>query len=128
FLPPHNHPSAAVCTLGFEGVVQLRNFEIVGEAPCVGIRTESAFQFELGFDEESVRKTYIVSGVKPASEAFKSGIRNGQKITRVSVSWNDTSKPVKLTIRAADGDHTYEYYPRGGLREIQQYYIQTDCS
>jgi len=32
-LPPHNHPNAAVCTLGFEGVVQLRNFEIVGEAP-----------------------------------------------------------------------------------------------
>ncbi len=32
-LPPHNHPNASVCTLGFEGEVQLRNFEIVGEAP-----------------------------------------------------------------------------------------------
>ena len=33
FLPPHNHPNASVCTLGFEGEVRLRNFEIVGEVP-----------------------------------------------------------------------------------------------
>ena len=32
-LPAHNHPNASVCTLGFEGEVRLRNFEIVGEAP-----------------------------------------------------------------------------------------------
>jgi len=32
-LPPHNHPNASVCTLGFEGEVRLRNFEIAGEAP-----------------------------------------------------------------------------------------------
>ncbi len=31
--PAHNHPNASVCTLGFEGEVRLRNFEIVGEAP-----------------------------------------------------------------------------------------------
>ena len=33
FLPPHNHPNASVCTVGYEGEVRLRNFEIVGEAP-----------------------------------------------------------------------------------------------
>src|SRR5262249_40783414 len=33
FLPPHNHPNASVCTVGFEGEVLLRNFEIVGEPP-----------------------------------------------------------------------------------------------
>jgi len=32
-LPAHNHPNASVCTLGYEGEVRLRNFEIVGEAP-----------------------------------------------------------------------------------------------
>ena len=32
-LPPHNHPNASVCTLGFEGEVGLRNFEILGEVP-----------------------------------------------------------------------------------------------
>ena len=33
FLPPHNHPNASVCTVGYEGEVRLRNFEIVGDAP-----------------------------------------------------------------------------------------------
>jgi len=32
-LPPHNHPNASVCTLCYEGEVQLRNFEITGEVP-----------------------------------------------------------------------------------------------
>jgi hypothetical protein len=31
-LPPHNHPNASVCTLGYQGEVRVRNFEIVGEA------------------------------------------------------------------------------------------------
>ena len=37
-LPPHNHPHASVCTLGYEGEVRLRNFEIVGEAPAYTAR------------------------------------------------------------------------------------------
>ena len=32
-LPPHNHPNASVCTLGFEGEARMRNFEVVGSAP-----------------------------------------------------------------------------------------------
>jgi len=34
FLPPHNHPNASVCTVGFEGEVLLRNFEIIGDPPA----------------------------------------------------------------------------------------------
>ena len=34
FLPAHNHPNASVCTVGYEGEVRLRNFEIVGQAPA----------------------------------------------------------------------------------------------
>jgi len=34
FLPMHNHPNASVCTVGFEGEVLVRNFEIIGEAPA----------------------------------------------------------------------------------------------
>ena len=33
-LPPHNHPNASVCTIGFEGEIRLRNFEIEGQAPA----------------------------------------------------------------------------------------------
>lgn len=41
-LPAHNHPNASVCTLGYEGEVRLRNFEIVGEAPPYA--TKKSFQ------------------------------------------------------------------------------------
>ncbi len=98
-----------------------------GLAPCVHVRTESAFQFELGMDEENLRSKYMVSGVKPDSEAFKAGLRNGQKVIRLSIYWNDTSKPVKLTVRAADGDQTFEYYPRGPSMEIAQYHLVSHC-
>jgi hypothetical protein len=37
-LPPHNHPNASVCTLGYEGEARLRNFEIVGDAPDYAIK------------------------------------------------------------------------------------------
>jgi len=33
FLPPHNHPNASVCTLAYEGEMELKNFEIMGEVP-----------------------------------------------------------------------------------------------
>lgn len=33
FFPPHNHRNASVCTLGFQGEVRLRNFEILGDEP-----------------------------------------------------------------------------------------------
>ena len=33
-LPPHNHPHASVCTVGYAGEVRLRNFEVIGEAPA----------------------------------------------------------------------------------------------
>ncbi len=33
FLPPHCHPNASVCTVGIDGEAQIRNFEIVGDAP-----------------------------------------------------------------------------------------------
>lgn len=32
-LPPHNHPNASVCTLGYEGEVRLRNFEVPSDVP-----------------------------------------------------------------------------------------------
>ncbi len=31
--PPHNHPSASVCTVGIAGETRIRNFEVVGDPP-----------------------------------------------------------------------------------------------
>ena len=105
--------------------IPLPEFEV---ASCVGVRSESAVQFELGMDKESLRKKYVVASVKPDSEAFKAGLRDGQQVVRLSVSWDDPSKLVKITVRGAGGDHAYEYYPKGPSLEIQQYYLKSPCS
>lgn len=93
--------------------------------PCVRLETDEIPEFELGMDAEILRDKNIVANVKPGSEAFKAGLRDGQKIVRTSVYWNDTSKLVKLTVRAADGDHAFEYYPRGPLRNIPQFHLDS---
>jgi predicted metalloprotease with PDZ domain len=96
--------------------------------PCVHVETDAIAQFELGMDREMLMNKHIVANVKPGSEAFKAGLRDGQKIIRTSVTWNDTSKLIKLTVRAADGDHPFEYYPRGPLRNIPQFHLDQSYS
>jgi len=53
FLPTHNHPNASVCTVGFEGEVRLRNFEIVGEPPAYD--SKKTFQLRETRDETMKR-------------------------------------------------------------------------
>ncbi|HEY6307265.1 MAG TPA: hypothetical protein VI488_12495 [Candidatus Angelobacter sp.] len=96
--------------------------------PCVRLQTDAIPEFELGMDAEALREKHVVANVKPDSEAFKAGLRDGQRITRTSVTWNDTSKLVKLTARTSDGDHAFEYYPRGPSRDIPQYHLDPSYS
>jgi len=96
--------------------------------PCVHLETDAIPEFELGMDPEMLRGKNVVANVKSGSEAFKAGLRDGQKIIRTSVYWDDASKLVKLTVRAADGDHAFEYYPRGPLRNIPQFHLDPHYS
>jgi predicted metalloprotease with PDZ domain len=96
--------------------------------PCVRLQTDAIPEFELGMDAQTLRDKHVVANVKPDSEAFKAGLRDGQRIVRTSVTWNDTSKLVKLTVRAADGDYAFEYYPRGPSRDIPQYHLDPSYS
>jgi len=72
FLPPHNHPNASVCTLGFEGEVRLRNFEIVGEAPAYD--SKKTFQVRETRDE-TMRRARIgtLSPVRDNIHCFRVG-------------------------------------------------------
>jgi hypothetical protein len=49
FLPPHNHRNASVCSLGYQGELRLRNFEIVGEEP--GYESGKTFRVKQTRDE-----------------------------------------------------------------------------
>jgi hypothetical protein len=72
FLPPHNHPNASVCTVGYEGEVRLRNFEIVGEAPAYD--SNKSFQIRETRDEMMKRgKINTLNPVRDNIHCFRVG-------------------------------------------------------
>ena len=64
FLPPHNHPNASVCTVGFEGEVRLRNFEIIGEPPAY----ESKKTFRLRETRDETMKRGRINTLNPVRD------------------------------------------------------------
>jgi predicted metalloprotease with PDZ domain len=90
--------------------------------PCVHSHLEMAFRFDLGFDRKSTQtEDNLVSGAEPGSEAWKAGVRNGQKLVGWSINFGDTSKPVRLKIRTAQDEQTLTYFPRGPEISVQQF-------
>jgi predicted metalloprotease with PDZ domain len=90
--------------------------------PCVQSRVETSSKFDLGFDRKSIKsEDKRVFGVEPSSEAFKAGLRDGQKLVGSSIYFGDPSKEVRLTINTQDGKQTLTYYPRGPELSLQQF-------
>lgn len=72
FLPPHNHPNASVCTVGFEGEVRVRNFEIIGEPPAY--ESKKTFQVRETRDETMKRgKINTLNPVRDNIHCFQVG-------------------------------------------------------
>jgi hypothetical protein len=65
-LPPHCHPNVSVCSVGLEGEAQIRNFEIIGQAP-----------------DFSSRKTFLVR--QTHNEIVASGRTNTLSSTRDNI-------------------------------------------
>ena len=95
--------------------------------PCIRLATEELPLFDLGFDGDVLRSKKLVAGVREDSEAFKAGVRDGQEVLGMSISWNDVSKPVRLSIRAASGRLRIEYFPRGKTVTIPQYRMDKEA-
>jgi len=64
--------------------------------PCAKSHTEMIGKFELGFDRSSITgDAKVVVGVKPESEAYKAGLRDGQKLLGWSIYNGDPMKQVR---------------------------------
>lgn len=95
--------------------------------PCFNSVDEAFPTFDLGFDPESAKNPdRIVSGVEPGSEAYKAGLRDGQKLTGWSFYVGDTSKQVSLTILTGQGTQVFKYYPRGRPISVQQFRLNQE--
>jgi predicted metalloprotease with PDZ domain len=94
--------------------------------PCARLQNDMIPKFDLGMDENTLRTKNLVAGVRPDGAAFKAGLRDGQQIIVTSIYWNDPLKPVKLTVRTAEGNRTFEYYPRS-MSAVPQYHLDTNA-
>jgi predicted metalloprotease with PDZ domain len=95
--------------------------------PCVQSYAEANWKFDLGFDLKSTESTdKTIFGVEPGSEAFKAGLRDGQKLFGSLIYYDDPSKQVKLTIKDEDGKRVLTYYPRGPSISLQQFKLDAE--
>jgi predicted metalloprotease with PDZ domain len=125
--------SAAARFLGKTSVSQLQQYALKGGSiqlpenalgPCVQLHTEMIGKFELGFDRSSTTSdAKQVVGVKPDSEAYKAGLRDGQKLLGWSIYNGDPTKEVRLTIKTDNGKQVLTYYPQGPKTPIQQFVV-----
>jgi predicted metalloprotease with PDZ domain len=88
--------------------------------PCVQSRVEPRRRFDLGFDIRSTRGNSIVMGVESGSEAYKTGLRDGQKLLGWSFDLGDTSREVRLRVESEHVDRVLKYYPQGPEVLVQQ--------
>jgi len=93
--------------------------------PCVQSRVEASPKFDLGFDSKSTQGDGVVFGVEPSSEAYKAGLRDGQRLVGWSFSRGDTSREVRLRIMTDHGDQVLKYYPRGAEVSPQQFSLDS---
>jgi predicted metalloprotease with PDZ domain len=74
---------------------------------------------DIGFDRSSIETGYITS-VDPTSQAYYAGIRNGQRIFRSSIYYDDPSKEALLGV-VVDGKKQMINYSPAKQRQIGQY-------
>ena len=78
---------------------------------CVGIEEILVGNYELGFDKVKSLKDKVVNGVKPGSEAFEAGLRDGQILLNWSFWIEMPWKKVSLQVRDINEIKSIEYYP-----------------
>jgi predicted metalloprotease with PDZ domain len=94
---------------------------------CAQSHTETIGRFDLGFDRSSISsESRKVVGVRPDSEAYKAGLRDGQQLLGWSITNNEPAKQVKLAIKTETGRREITYYPQGEKRPVQQFILDQD--
>lgn len=67
--------------------------------------------FEVGFDWTASDKTKIIHGAKPDSNAWRAGVRDGQKFSAIDVGLGDPTYLAEIEIEDEQGRRRIKYYP-----------------
>jgi predicted metalloprotease with PDZ domain len=101
-------------------------------APCLDVVTEELAGFELGFDFDASRASKVVTGVVAGSAAANAGLKDGQELSRWSVSSGDVTKPVVMTVVDGTEQRAIQYLPLGAKLPTPQFHppstgLPPDC-
>lgn len=83
---------------------------------CLNARVVTAPAFDAGFDYAQSFKDKVVTGVRKGGPAWNAGLRDGARITKITLTPDDTSREVALTILPKLGQatpQTIRYWPYG---------------
>ncbi|HEX5705337.1 MAG TPA: hypothetical protein VFX97_19210 [Pyrinomonadaceae bacterium] len=67
--------------------------------------------WDMGFDVETFAKSRVISGVVPNSNAYRAGLRDGQKWVSGGFVWGDPTRLTKLTVIEGDTQKVVQFYP-----------------
>lgn len=84
--------------------------------------------FDAGLDLTHSYASGVVVGVVENGPAFSAGLRDGQRVVRISVDRGYPERLAKITIHTETGDQEIAFYPRGKTVKAWQYQAGTDCS
>ena len=93
----------------------IKNGEVIPlESPLIDtLKNNTYTSFDYGFDFIKSAKNEVISGVNKNSNAYKSGLRNGQKLLSIKSVTEKSSGLIILEVKDDKGDLIVEYMPKG---------------
>src|ERR1044072_2108614 len=87
------------------------------------------YPWDMGFEADTSFKTRVISGVRPDSNAYRAGLRDGQKWVSGGLVHGDPNRLTKLTVIDGGTQKVVQFYPAAteAIR-LPQYKLKPDIS
>jgi predicted metalloprotease with PDZ domain len=89
--------------------------------PCLRGSLTGMSPFDAGFDQNAAKARKVVSGVSVGSNAYRAGLRDGQRIASWSLHDGDRSVPAEVTIEDGATKRTIRYLPEGKPLDVAMF-------
>jgi len=96
---------------------------------CALAEVNNYHPWDMGFEFETSSKTRVISGVRSDSNAWRAGLRDGQKWVSGGFVYDDPNRLTKLTVIEGDTKKIVQFYPAAteAIR-LPQYQLKPDLS
>jgi predicted metalloprotease with PDZ domain len=102
--------------------------DIPSMSTCARASLQELSTFDIGLDLTHSHASGVIVGVVENGPAFAAGLRNGQRIVRISVDNGNPERLAKFTIHTEKEDQQIAFYPRGETVKAWQYQLGNACT